>query len=165
MYVIKTGIATIKKIMFQGKNKTILFVLSIIVLLLSTQGCGGSGAKPSNEQVKKPIKTYLKKQHKCSGDITVDKLIITKVGDYDKNFEGWPVYAIFDVNCQEGGISTTWKGDGSDKAMTAVIRRGLGGYEAFMPKIFEDGFRKLEGMTQDLNQKMKSDWDKAFNRQ
>jgi hypothetical protein len=131
------------------------------IIAFSFTGCS-LGSKPSIEEVKGPVETYLKNQKKCSGRVTVDKLIIQKIGDYDDDLDGWPVYAIFAVTCQEPNLKETWRGDEKSEAMTAVVRKKIGGYEAFMPKIFEEGFQKLDGMIQDLEQKMQSDWNKQF---
>ncbi|MBM4160273.1 MAG: hypothetical protein FJ217_04145 [Ignavibacteria bacterium] len=112
-----------------------LLVLGLSVLLLV--GCSGS-KKPTVAEVEPALRTFLtmEKGRSCAGSVTVDHLTITKIGEYEEKYVGWPVYATFAVTCVEGSSFSTWSNDDtSTTSFTSVVREKLnGGYECYIPE-------------------------------
>ena len=129
-------------------QKTIL-----ILFLMAGAGCS-SETKPTTDEVEPALKVYLlaEKAKTCSGNVTVEHMTVTEVGDFEKRFGGWPVYATFAVTCTEGMNKLTWNSnDPSEKVMTCVCRKSsTGEYECFKPDMFraaEDQIKKqMENM-------------------
>ena len=99
-------------------------VVSIVVVIT---GCARSFAMPSAEELQDPIERYLVNQQACSGTVKVERLRIDRVGDYDRELGGWPVYAVFEVSCRQSGYTETWTGGDSDE----VIKLDLFGQRLF----------------------------------
>ena len=116
-------------------------------------------AKPTSDEVEPALKAYLmsEKAKTGGGTATVDRLSLTDVGDFDKQWRGWPVYATFSVTCCEGGNRTTWESnDPSDKAMTGLVRKNAAGdNEYFIPDMFRVA---QEGMQKQIEYMMKKRW-------
>lgn len=117
------------------------FVRSLVLALslLAFAGCSGD-ERPTAEEVEPALKTYLiaHKAKTCNGTVTLDRMSIQRIGDFDKQLGGWPVYATFSVTCKEGSNSTTWNSDDpSSKAMASLARKTVSGdIECFMPRGF-----------------------------
>lgn len=133
----------------------------VLALCLTTMiGCS-EDRKPTAAEVEPALKVYLigEKARTCAGKVTVDRLSITSVGEYDDNLGGWPVYATFGVTCVEGSSFSTWSNDDpSNKTMASVVRKKLSGeYECFMPELFRQKEsqlgRQMDALPQDLFKK------------
>jgi len=115
--------------------------------LLAFAGCSGD-EKPTAEKVEPALKAYLiaQKAKTCNGTVTLDRMSIQKIGDFDKQFGGWPVYATFSVTCKEGSNSTTWHSDdASSEAMASLARKTASGdIECFMPAMFQNAEEQLK---------------------
>jgi hypothetical protein len=97
----------------------------LFMLLSAFVGCS-SDTKPTTDEVEPALKVYLlaEKGRTCKGKVEVARLTVTDVGDFDKQYGGWPVYATFSVTCYEGGNSSTWESnDPKDKVMTSLVRK------------------------------------------
>jgi hypothetical protein len=127
---------------------------TILCLLLGAfVGCS-SDTKPTTDEVEPALKAYLlaEKARTCGGTVAVERLSVTDVGDFDKRWGGWPVYATFSVTCYDGGNRSTWNSnDPSSKVMASIVRRNaVGDYECFLPDMFraaeEQMKRQMENM-------------------
>ena len=127
---------------------------SILCLLLAAfVGCS-SDTKPTTDEVEPSLKAYLlaEKASTCAGTVVVERLSVTDVGDFDKRWGGWPVYATFSVTCYDEGNRSTWNSnDPSSKVMASLVRRNaIGDYECFLPDMFraadEQMKRQMEKM-------------------
>ena len=107
--------------------------------------------KPNVEQVEPALKTFLvlEKARTCGGTVTVDRVSIFKIGDYDGKLDGYPVYATFGVTCAEISGNSTWSSDDSSMAkFTAVVRKKTSGeFECFMPDAFKEQRNALQRQT------------------
>jgi hypothetical protein len=126
--------------------------LSLGVLVIS--GCSGND-KPTVEQVEPALKTYLvlEKAKTCNGTVTVDRVSILKIGDFETKLDGYPVYATFGVVCSEGSVWTS--DDTSTATFTTVVRKKMSGeFECFMPEAFQQRKnamqRQIDALPQDL---------------
>jgi hypothetical protein len=116
-------------------------------------GCSND-TKPTTDEVEPALKAYLlaEKARTCKGKVEVERLTVTDVGDFDKQWGGWPVFATFSVTCYEAGNRSTWESnDPKDKVMTALVRKNaVGEYECFIPDMFraaqEQVKKELENM-------------------
>jgi hypothetical protein len=125
------------------------FVRSLVLglSLLAFVGCSGD-EKPTAEEVEPALKAYLiaQKGKTCIGTVTLNRMSIQRIGDFDKQFGGWPVYATFSVTCKEGSNSTTWNSDDpSSKAMASLARKTASGdIECSMPAMFQNAEEQLK---------------------
>ncbi len=120
--------------------KTPAAALFTVLSFLVVSGCSQED-KPTMDQVEPALKSYLiaEKRKSCGGSITVDRLSVTRIGDFESKLDGWPVYATFVVACAEGENTSTWQNDDtSAAAFASVVRKKLSGeYECFMPAQFQ----------------------------
>jgi hypothetical protein len=128
------------------------FVLTLVLLILS--GCSDDD-KPTVEQVEPALKVYLviEKAKTCGGTITVDRVSINKIGDFETKLDGYPVYATFGVKCSEG---SSWISDDTSTAtFTTVVRKKTSGeFECFMPEQFQQRRNAMERQTDAVPQEM-----------
>jgi hypothetical protein len=122
--------------------------LAVVALgLIVLSGCS-QDEKPTAQQVEPSLRAYLigEKARNCGGRVTVDRLSITNIGDYDDKMGGWPIYATFGVTCVEGSNFSTWNSDDtSSTSMASVVRKKLSGeYECFMPEIFREKENQMQ---------------------
>lgn len=118
--------------------RTMLVVFGFVLI----SGCS-QDEKPTLQQAEPVLRAYLigEKARSCGGGtVTVDRLSVTKVGEYEDKMGGWPVYATFGVTCVDGSNFSTWNNDDtSANAFASVIRKKLSGeYECFMPEIYRE---------------------------
>lgn len=128
--------------------------LALFICMFIFAGCGGHGKKPEIKDAYPLIEEYLtaQKAKTCSGDVTIDSLRVNRVGDFSKEFGGWPVYSDFEVTCHSDSITTTWKSTDDGKTMTALIRQNASGkYECFIPEMFQQAQDMINNM--DFNKK------------
>jgi hypothetical protein len=132
-------------------RKTIL-----IVFLIAGDGCAGD-TKPTRDEVEPALKAYLlaEKAKNCGGHVTVENLKVTNVGDFEKRFGGWPVYATFAATCIDGENKSTWNSnDPSEKVMTCVCRKNSADeYECFMPDMFRAAEEQLKKQLENIMKK------------
>ena len=134
-------------------------MLFAVLSFLVVSGCSEDD-KPTTDQVDPLLRTYLiaEKRKSCGGSIAVDRLTITKIGDFDSKLDGFPVYATFGVSCTEGYNTSTWQNDDtSAAAFASVVRKKMSGeYECFMPAQFRQSQnamqKQIEALPQDLMQ-------------
>ena len=116
-------------------------ILAVILTLTIFIGCSEE-QKPSTTEVEPLLKAYLigEKARSCAGTVTVDRISVARIGDYEQKYGGWPVYATFGVTCVEGSSFSVWNNDDTSKtAIVSVVRQKLGGgYECYMPDIFRE---------------------------
>ncbi len=134
-------------------------ILFALLSFLIVSGCSEDN-KPTTDEVEPALKSYLiaEKRKTCGGSINVDRLSITKIGDFESKLDGWPVYATFGVTCVEGDNPSTWQNDDSlSTNWVSVVRKKMSGeYECFMPKQFQEGQnamqKQMDALPQDLMQ-------------
>lgn len=129
-------------------------LLAITLGILVFSGCSEDD-KPSVEQVEPALKTFLvlEKAKTCGGTITVDRISIHKIGEFESKLDGYPVYATFGVTCSEG---SPWISDDTSTAkFTAVVRKKTSGeLECFMPEQFQERRNAMERQTDAVPQDM-----------
>jgi hypothetical protein len=143
----------IRKDYQKGIGMNITYRLLVLAFgLLIVGGCSEDD-KPSVEQVEPALKTYLvlEKAKTCGGTVAVDWVSIHKIGDYESNLVGYPVYATFGVTCSEG---SPWvSNDTSTANFTTVVRKKMSGeFECFMPEHFQQRRNAMERQTDALPQ-------------
>ena len=126
--------------------KTIsLLLLGVLGLFIG--GCS-QDEKPSVDDVIPALKTYLimEKAKSCGGTVSVDRISILKIGDFESKLDGFPVYATFGVTCQESSNFSTWNSDDTSTVkFTAVVRKKMSGeFECFMPDLFKERQNAME---------------------
>ena len=115
-----------------------------------------SHSAPSSSEVESALRAYLSspEAQNCSGTMTLDRLDDVRVGAYQEQFGGWPVYAAHRETCRgethSSGYSsrTVQAYDGSRDAernvAVAFARRSMsGGVELFVPGLFGAGERQM----------------------
>jgi len=112
---------------------------------------------PSTRQVEAALRDYLSsaESNHCSGSMTIEQLDSVSVGDYSKEFGGWPVYAAHAETCHESGNSSGYSSTSSStydgrnnarrKVAAAFVRRSpSGGVEIFTPALFKNGQAEMQ---------------------
>lgn len=128
-------------------------------LLLSLCGCGDgtSTQAPSAAEAKSALASYLVAEHqsRCQGRVTLDHLSVTRVGGFESNMGGYPIFAAYSTTCRHGASSETVNGMGQADAAAAYMRRpARGGWEAYMPDIFRRAQLQLDRQIQDALEKL-----------
>jgi hypothetical protein len=132
-------------------------ILFAVLSFLIVSGCS-QDERPTTDQVEPLLRTYLiaEKRKSCGGSITVDRVTITRIGDFESKLDGWPVYATFGVTCAEGDNTSVWQNeDTSATAFASVVRKKQSGeYECFMPAQFQQSQnamqKQMDVLPQDL---------------
>lgn len=101
-----------------------------------------SHTTPSARETEYALRAYLgsPESNRCSGSLTVEQLDDVSVGDYVKEFGGWPVYANHMEVCHSGIMTTTFdsRHDAERKVAAAFVRRSnTGRVEVFQPAAFQ----------------------------
>ena len=133
-------------------NTCWLIVLTVGLLVIG--GCSDD-EKPSIDQVEPALKTYLvmEKAKTCGGTVSVDRVSIYKIGDFQSELDGYPVYATFGVTCSEGSVWVSE--DTSATNFTTVVRKKSSGeFECFMPEQFQQRRNAMERQTDAIPQDM-----------
>jgi hypothetical protein len=150
--MIHFSLLIIKRSSSSMTNRTVILCLLLAVF----GGCTGD-TKPSTDEVEPALKAYLiaAKAKTCSSRVDVERLAVTDVGDFDKRWGGWPVYATFSVTCYEGGNRSTWNSnDPSDKVVASVVRRNAAGeYECFLPDMFREAEEQMKKQMENIMKK------------
>jgi hypothetical protein len=132
-----------------GMNNTYR-LLFLALSLLIVGGCS-EDEKPNIEQVEPALKTYLvmEKAKTCGGTVSVDRVSINKIGDFESKLDGYPVYATFAVICVESSNSSSWISDDTSTAefTTVVRKKSSGEFECFMPEAFQQRRNAMERQT------------------
>ena len=132
-----------------------LAVTIVGICALLTGGCDNAvTSKPTTEEIKPAIYIYLLNEYSNLKNVSVAKLENIRVGDYDKHFKAWHVYADYSVTAQDGENSCTYNGGQSDAA-TCMARYTDGWVECFKPEIFA----KFE---KEMDAKMQQELDRMF---
>ena len=141
----------------------------LIVLTLGLFIVGGCSQDemPTVEQVEPALKTYLvmEKAKTCGGTVSVDRVSINKIGEYDTKLAGYPVYATFAVICADGSNTSSWISDDTSTATftTLVQKKSTGEFVCFMPEGFQQRRNAMERQTDALPQDiMKTDAPKPI---
>jgi hypothetical protein len=132
------------------------FILALLV------GCSEK-VKPSIAETEPWVRAYLtgEKAKTCDGTVSIDQLNITKIGDYEDKYGGWPVYALFSVTCVGGSSFSTWTNeDTSATNWTTIVRQKMdGGYECYIPELFRQRdnalSREMDRLPTDMTPKTK----------
>ena len=129
-------------------------LLALTLGFLFISGCSDD-EKPTVEQVEPALKTFLvmEKAKTCGGTVTVDRVSVNKIGDFESKLDGYPVYATFGVTCSEG---STWISDDTSTAnfTTVVRKKSSGEFECFMPEQFQQRRNAMERQTDVVPQDM-----------
>lgn len=130
-----------------------LRIAAATVLASLFMSCSGD-SNPGTEDVEHAVKSYLlaEKAKSCGGRVELERLNVLAVGDFDKQWGGWPVYTTFSITCYDGGSRTTWKtSDGSDKVITAFARKTPSGeFECFIPDKFREAHEQLRQQLENM---------------
>jgi hypothetical protein len=122
-------------------------IVAATVLASLLVGCSGD-SNPGADEVEHALKSYLlaEKAKTCGGRVELERLRVIEVGEFDKQWGGWPAYATFTLTCYDGGNRTTWNSnDGSKKVITAFVRKTASGeYECFIPDTFREAQEQLK---------------------
>jgi hypothetical protein len=137
-------------------------ILAASLILVLIAGCSDK-VKPGIAESEPGVRAYLlsEKQRTCAGTVTVDQLTITKIGDYEDKYNGWPVYAIFSVACVETSSFSNWTNDDTSSTHWVTIMRQKmdGGYECYIPEQFrerDNGLsREMDRLPTDMTPKTK----------
>jgi hypothetical protein len=128
--------------------KSLAWIAIIAVAAFGFWRFGHHAAAPSAREVEPPFRAFLlsPESNLCSGTNTLDDLQSVKVGDYSKEFGGWPIYAEYSLTCHNGVTTTKFDGHGGEGKITAAfVRRGSsGGLEVFVPEIFQNATREMQ---------------------
>jgi hypothetical protein len=131
--------------------------MTIFVLLLGAYAGCSNDTKPTTDEVEPALKVYLlsEKANACNGRVEIERLSVIEVGDFDKRWEGWPVFATFSVTCYDGGNRITWNSnDPSEKVMTSLVRKNAAGdYECFLPNMFRTAQEQVKRQMENLMKK------------
>jgi hypothetical protein len=137
-------------------KKIFLSLLGTLSLLIMS-GCS-LDEKPSTEQVEPALRAYLtmEKAKSCGGTVTVDRLSILRIGDFESKLDGFPVYATFGVTCTEGSNFSVWNNDDtSSTGLTTVVRKkSTGEFECFMPDVFKERQNAMQKGVDQVPQEM-----------
>jgi len=127
--------------------KTTSLLLLLVLGILNTIGCS-QDEKPTAEQIEPALRTYLvmEKARTCGGTVSVDRVAINKIGDFESKLDGYPVYATFAVVCVDGSNSSSWVSDDTSTAnFTTVVRKKMSGeFECFMPELVQQRQNALQ---------------------
>ena len=127
--------------------KSIGGILFAVMGFLIVSGCSGDD-KPAADAVEPALRSYLvlEKARTCGGTVTVDRVSINKIGDFESKLDGYPIYATFGVTCSDGANSSSWiSDDTSTSTFTVVVRKKTSGeYECFMPEAFRQRQNALQ---------------------
>ncbi|HEX4647186.1 MAG TPA: hypothetical protein VH111_00020 [Steroidobacteraceae bacterium] len=115
-----------------------------------------SHSAPSSSDVESALRAYLSspEAQNCSGTMTLDQLDDVRVGAYQEQFGGWPVYAAHRETCRgeqhssgySSRVAQTYDGsrDAERNVAVAFARRSMGGgVELFVPGLFGEGERQM----------------------
>ena len=121
-------------------------MLSTSLFLALIIGCSDK-EKPSIAEAEPGLRAYLigEKAKSCGGTVSIDQLTITRIGEYEDKYTGWPVYALFSVTCVEGSSFSTWTNeDTSSTNWASIVRQKMsGGYECYVPEVFRQRENEL----------------------
>ncbi len=115
-----------------------------VSLLLGGSACSRSPGKPTLQQMQQPVGDYLLgyKKTSCDGEVRLQSVEVKRIGEFDKNLGGFPVFADFAVTCdaRPSGImtvsSTFEANDGATTTAAVCYARPAGGaHSCFMPEI------------------------------
>jgi hypothetical protein len=148
--------------MKEGSMGYFIRMLSTSLLLVLIIGCSDK-EKPSIAETEPGVRAYLmgEKAKSCGGTVTIDQLKITRIGDYEDKYGGWPVYAMFAVTCVEGSSFSTWSNqDTSATNWATIVRQKMsGGYECYVPELFRQRenqmSREMDRLPTDMTPKTK----------
>ena len=121
-------------------------ILAASLILALLIGCSDK-VKPSIAETEPGLRTYLigEKAKSCGGTVSIDQLTITRIGEYEDKYTGWPVYATFAITCVEGSSFSTWTNEDTSSANWAsIVRQKMsGGYECYVPEVFRQRENEL----------------------
>jgi hypothetical protein len=137
-------------------------IVAVCLMLILLISCSEK-VKPSIAETEPLLKAYLvgEKAKTCGGTVSVDQMTITRIGDYEDKYGGWPVYAMFAVTCVEGSSFSSWTNDdtSSTKWASIVREKGSGGYECYIPELFRvrenDLGKQMDRLPTDMTPKTK----------
>ena len=165
--IVSFNVSPLETLEFEASEKPIIFPPSLFMALSKLNlvllvGCSDK-VKPSIAESEPGVRAYLlaEKQRTCAGTVTVDQLKITRIGDYEDKYGGWPVYAIFSVACVEGSGFSNWtNADTSSAHWVTIMRQKMdGGYECYIPEIFRERdnslSREMDRLPTDMTPKTK----------
>jgi hypothetical protein len=137
-------------------------ILAACLIMVIIIGCSEK-VKPSIAETEPGVRAYLlgEKRKSCGGTVTVDQLTVMRIGDYEDKYTGWPVYATFSVACVEGSSFSNWSNQDTSSAhwVTIVRQKMDGGYECYVPEIFQERdnslSREMDRLPTDMTPKTK----------
>jgi hypothetical protein len=136
-----------------------ILAMSCVALVLCLAGCGDGtqGTPPSEAEAKSALTSFLvaEQQAHCRGSVTLNHLSVTRIGRYEGNMGGYPVFAAFSTTCRHGGSSETVNGTGQTNAAAAYMRKSSSGaWEAYMPEIFRQAQMRADRQMEEMLKKL-----------
>ena len=128
-----------------------------LLLCLCACGDGSSTTPPSEAEAKSALASYVvaQQQSGCRGSVTLDRLSVTRVGSYERNVGGYPVFAAFSITCRHGNTTETMNINGSTAAATAYMRKSsFGAWEAYTPEILRQGQAQMDRQMDEMMKKL-----------
>lgn len=98
-----------------------LAVLSFVTLF---SACSDTASKPSTEDTKAALSKFLRTDFAGKSDVSLDGPENVRVGDFQPQLGGWPVYADYSISYQENGITMTQHGSTDVAAAYAKVEGG-----------------------------------------
>ncbi len=112
-----------------------LRAVPIAVLAMLLTGCGMFD-KPSTVDAAEAIEAFLVDEYRsaCNGAVDVQRVAVSRVGDYRGDYDGFPVYGAVQVACADGsGLSPLGHRASREDFIAVVMRAPLRGLTAFLP--------------------------------
>jgi hypothetical protein len=112
-----------------------LRTLAVVPLTASLVGCG-MFEKPSPVDAAQAIEEFLAEEYRpgCNGAVDVQRVAVSRVGEYRGDYDGFPVYGAVQVACADGaGLSPLGHRASREDFIAVVKRAPLRGLTAFLP--------------------------------
>jgi hypothetical protein len=126
----------------QKGSLTLIIIIIGVVVIGAYLFFNRSSGKPSLVEVDGALRIFLVND-RCEGQGTVNSISGLRLGEYDKQLGGWPVYSLYEASCNSVGSSgvkytTEYKsGPEQAKVPVAYARKSGGKTQVFIPDIFK----------------------------
>ena len=126
-------------------------------------GCGGP-SKPTPQQMNRAVGDFLVNNNgsSCDGNVSLNNVEVKRIGGYEKQLGGFPVYADYSVTC-EGRVgatnipltTTSVASDGATtQAAVCYARAAADGHECFMPEVLKNATRQMTQQVEEMMRKL-----------
>jgi hypothetical protein len=109
--------------------------LTVVPLAALLVGCGMFD-QPSTVDAAEAIEAFLADEYRsaCNGAVDVQRVAVSRVGEYRGDYDGFPVYGAVQVACADGsGLSPLGHRASREDFIAVVKRAPLRGLTAFLP--------------------------------